>query len=89
MTRASNFPCIFYSTLTVKCIAVKESTFFLQINEEDESKASSRNSIHRQHGGAREADEDRGREEDRASSLPTPTTSGTTVVQGSARETLN
>ena len=70
--------------------AVKESTFFLQINEEDESKASSRNSIHRQHGGAREAaDEDRGREEDRASSLPTPTTSGTTVVQESARQIIN
>ena len=61
-----------------------------QINEEDESKASSRNSIHRQHGGAREAaDEDRGREEDRASSLPTPTTSGTTVVQESARQIIN
>ena len=57
---------------------VKENKFFFfQINEEDESKASSRNSIHRQHGP---------REEDEEARLPTPTTSGTTVVQESARE---
>ena len=48
--------------------------FTLQINEEDESKASSRNSIHRQHG-PREEDEDRNQEETKL------TTSGTTVVQ--------
>ena len=48
--------------------------FTVQINEEDESKASSRNSIHRQHG-PREEDEDRNQEETKL------TTSGTTVVQ--------
>ena len=58
----------------------KSDQILFQINEEDESKASSRNSIHRQHG-PREADEE--------ARLPTPTMSGTTVVQASARSIIN